>query len=73
VIGYLLLDYHDSYRIGRVGRYLTRHGHLVTWTAPECLSLLAARHDFAELRQMLPGQLAAGAGSVAGATPKASR
>jgi len=73
VIGYLLLDYHDRYRIGRAGWYLTRHGHLVTWAVPECLSLLGARHDLAELRQMLAGQLATSAGTVVGTTPQASR
>jgi hypothetical protein len=58
VIGYVLLDYHDAYQIGRVGLYLARFGHLATWTMPECLALLGARRDLAELRKMFADTVA---------------
>ena len=35
IIGYVLLDCHDAYQIERVGLYLARFGHLVTWTIPQ--------------------------------------
>ena len=53
ILGYMLLDYPDEYQIGRVGWYLTRHGHLVIWTVSECLGMLGARRPLAELRDML--------------------
>ena len=58
VIGYVLLDYHDAYQIGRVGLYLARFGHLVTWTLPECLALLGARRDLAGLRKVFADTVA---------------
>jgi hypothetical protein len=51
VIGYVLLDYHDANQIERVGLYLARFGHPVMWNVPECLELLGARSDLAELRR----------------------
>ena len=51
IIGYVLLDCHDAYQIERVGLYLARFGHLVTWPMPECLELLGAQRDLAELRK----------------------
>ena len=61
VIGYVLLDYHNAYQIRRVGLYLARFGHLVTWTMPECLALLGARRDLAELRKLFAETVALGA------------
>jgi AAA domain/UvrD-like helicase C-terminal domain len=48
--GYLLLDYHDEYRIGRVGLYLSRQGATVCWGVPEFLGLLGAREPLPTLR-----------------------
>ena len=59
VIGYVLLDYNAACHLGRVGLYLTRFGHLVTWTIPECLKLLGARRDLAELREVFARKIAA--------------
>jgi len=58
LIGYLLLDYNDVYRIRRVGLYLVRFGHLVTWTVPELLVLLGAQHNLAELRKIFADTVA---------------
>jgi hypothetical protein len=52
IIGYVLLDFDDRYRIGSLGVYLSRFGHLITWTVDEYLVLLGARRTMAELRQM---------------------
>lgn len=52
LIGYVLLDYDDRYRIARTGVYLTRLGALITWPLSEYLDLLGARRPLAELRQM---------------------
>jgi hypothetical protein len=51
VIGYVILDYPDANQIKRVGLYLAWFGHLVMWNVPECLELLGARRDLAELRR----------------------
>jgi hypothetical protein len=58
VIGYVLLDYHDAYQIRRVGLYLARFGRLVTWPIHECLALLGAQRDLAELRKVFAGTVA---------------
>ncbi len=50
-VGYALLDYHDAFQIRQAGLYLTRFGYLVTWRIAECLALLGARRDLAELRK----------------------
>lgn len=48
--GYLLLDYEDRYRIGRVSLYLSRQGRLVSWTCPEFLRLLGSDQPLHALR-----------------------
>lgn len=52
LLGYVLLDYDNRYRIDRVGLYLSRFGHLITWTITEYLSLLGCRRPVAELREL---------------------
>ncbi len=51
LIGYALLDYDDRYRIERVGIYLSRFGHLITWTVADYLGLLGCQRPIAELRE----------------------
>ena len=51
--GYLLLDYDDRYRIDRVGLYLSRQGHLLTWTVPDFLNRLGATEPLPVLRRKL--------------------
>ncbi|MCX4650225.1 pentapeptide repeat-containing protein [Streptomyces sp. NBC_01446] len=48
--GYLLLDYHDTYRIRRTGLYLSRQGALIDWDIDEFLRLLGARVPLPDLR-----------------------
>jgi hypothetical protein len=51
LLGYVLMDYSDTYRIDAVGVYLTRAGALISWPLEEYLALLGARRrDLAELR-----------------------
>lgn len=51
LLGYVLMDYSDQYRIDTVGVYLTRAGTLVTWPLEDYLALLGARRrDLGELR-----------------------
>ncbi|MFF7191389.1 hypothetical protein ACFZAR_40795 [Streptomyces sp. NPDC008222] len=51
LVGYLLLDAEDSYRIDTVGLYLTRSGTLTGWPVEEYLELLGAcRRDLAVFR-----------------------
>lgn len=50
--GYVLLDYHDEYQIGRVGWYLARAGWLVTWDLTEFLTLLGAKRALPQLRDL---------------------
>jgi hypothetical protein len=40
LIGYVLLDYEDSYGINAVGFYLPRHGVRRSWPLQECLDAL---------------------------------
>jgi hypothetical protein len=49
--GYVLLDYDDHYGIDRVGLYLSRFGHLITWTVADYLGLLGCQRPIAELRE----------------------
>jgi hypothetical protein len=51
--GYLLLDYHDQYRVTQVGLYLSRQGAAITWPVPEFLRLLGANAPLPELRGRL--------------------
>jgi hypothetical protein len=55
--GYLLLDYDDTYRINRIGLYLSRHGTLITWHVPEFLNTLGARTPLPQLRTQLRDHL----------------
>ena len=58
LVGYLLLDIDNRYRIERLGFYLSRVPALLDWNASELLEALAGRHlDVDELRS---GFLAAG-------------
>ncbi|MFC1414151.1 hypothetical protein ACEZCY_33885 [Streptacidiphilus sp. N1-12] len=53
LLGYVLLDYSDHYRIDMVGLYLTRAGALVAWPLEDYLALLGARRrDLVELRSL---------------------
>ncbi|MER8186957.1 UvrD-helicase domain-containing protein [Kitasatospora sp. NPDC094015] len=57
--GYLLLDYDDRYQIDRVGLYLSRQGHLVTWGVDEFLARLGASAKLPRLRERLRQHLRA--------------
>lgn len=51
LLGYVLLDYSDRYRIDRVAVYMTRAGVLISWTLEDYLALLGARRrDLTALR-----------------------
>jgi hypothetical protein len=59
LLGYLLLDTPDRYRIDTLGLYLTRSGVLATWPVEEYLDLLGAcRRDLPVLRAVLAELLA---------------
>ncbi|NEA60377.1 hypothetical protein G3I60_41000 [Streptomyces sp. SID13666] len=55
--GYLLLDYHDTYRITHLGWYSARSAALVRWRTADFLALLGARRPLTGLRQDLAGLL----------------
>lgn len=57
--GYLLLDYDDQYGIDRLGFYLSRQGHLVTWPVGRFLRRLGATAPLPRLRALLRQHLAA--------------
>ncbi|WP_405968974.1 hypothetical protein OG496_55205 [Streptomyces sp. NBC_00988] len=48
--GYLLLDYHNTYTIDRVGLYLSRQGAFIDWDIKDFLGLLGARLPLPDLR-----------------------
>jgi hypothetical protein len=51
LLGYLLLDYDDAYRIDALGVYAARYAHLAVWPLAELLAELAGGPvDLAELR-----------------------
>jgi hypothetical protein len=51
LLGYVLMDYSDHYKIDAVGVHLTRAGTLITWPLEDYLDLLGARRrDLTELR-----------------------
>jgi hypothetical protein len=53
LVGYLLLDTADQYRIDTVGLYLSRSGTLASWPVEEYLELLGAcRRDLAAFRSV---------------------
>jgi hypothetical protein len=51
--GYLLLDYHDTYRLNAVGLYFARHGILLSWPAEHFIQMLTGESgvSVATLRQ----------------------
>jgi hypothetical protein len=51
LLGYVLMDYSDQYKIDTVGIHLTRAGALISWPLEDYLALLGARRrDLPELR-----------------------
>ncbi|MFD6691042.1 hypothetical protein ACFWEV_34885 [Streptomyces bacillaris] len=53
LLGYLLLDHADRYRVDAVGVVQTRTGRLITWPVDTFLELLGARRrDLTELREV---------------------
>jgi hypothetical protein len=51
LLGYLLLDYEDAYRIEALGVYSARYAHLAIWPLAELLDVLAGGPvDFAQER-----------------------
>ncbi|MFD0856898.1 hypothetical protein ACFQ07_32005 [Actinomadura adrarensis] len=51
LLGYVLMDFSDTYKIDTVGVYLSRAGALMTWPLEDYLGLLGARRrDLTELR-----------------------
>ncbi|MFJ5123023.1 hypothetical protein [Kitasatospora sp. NPDC088548] len=67
--GYLLLDYDDEFGINQVGLYLSRQGHLITWTVPDFLRRLGATTPLPALRHKLRDFLKAEAAAAAPAAP----
>lgn len=51
LLGYMLLDYDDEFRIHQVGLYYTRHAHLIRWDAANLIHTLGAKPGLAELRK----------------------
>ena len=51
LLGYMLLDYDDEYRVRQVGLYYTRHAHLIRWDAAELIQMLGVKSSLAELRR----------------------
>jgi len=52
LLGYVLLDYNDTYRLDGVAVYAARYGYLACWPLRELLAELAGRPvDLAELRE----------------------
>ena len=69
LLGYLLLDYDDTYKIDALGVYSARWRYLATWPVDELLGVLAGdpvdlaqeRADFAALvRAMVAPRVQAG-------------
>ncbi|MFC6064422.1 hypothetical protein [Streptomyces ochraceiscleroticus] len=52
LVGYLLLDYKDNYRINEAGWYHARTGTLVSWPLNTFLTLLNARRSLSQLRSL---------------------
>jgi hypothetical protein len=65
LVGYLLLDYDDRYRITGLGIYLSRQGEMITWSVEEFLATVGARQSLARLRVLLRDHLRAGHRPVA--------
>lgn len=51
LLGYLLLDYDDTYRLARAGIYYARQARLVHWAIPELLETAGCPRSIAKLRQ----------------------
>jgi hypothetical protein len=50
LLGYLLLDYDDSYQIAQVGIYYGRHAHLIHWAIPDLLRATGCSQGIIDLR-----------------------
>lgn len=73
LLGYVLLDYSDRYRIDAVGVYLTRAAALISWPVEQYLALLGARRrDLIELRALF-AELLGQPGWHADEDPRADR
>lgn len=64
LLGYLLLDYHDSYRLTQAGIYYTRHARLIRWTIPDLLQAAGCSRDVADLRRRCAATLRGGLSAV---------
>jgi hypothetical protein len=51
LLGYLLLDYHDAYKLTQAGIYYTRHSHLILWSISDLLQQAGCSHGIAKLRR----------------------
>jgi hypothetical protein len=51
LVGYLLLDYDDTFRIDRLGLYPSRQGAFIDWRTDDFLGLLSADIPLPRLRQ----------------------
>lgn len=57
IAAYLLLDYHDEWKINSVGVYLSRQGSLLVWPVRDFLTLMGARMPLEALRSALKATL----------------
>lgn len=60
LLGYLLLDTADRFRIDTLGLCLTRSSTLVSWPVEDYLALLGARHRNLSILRALFAELCAG-------------
>lgn len=51
LLGYLLLDYDDIYKLTRAGIYYARHARLVHWAIPDLLQAAGCSRKISKLRQ----------------------
>jgi hypothetical protein len=51
LLGYLLLDYNDTYKLAMAGIYYARHARLVEWKIPELLQAVGCPQPISKLRQ----------------------
>lgn len=51
LLGYLLLDYDDRYKLGMAGVYYARHACLLQWEIPELLQALGCPREITGLRR----------------------
>ena len=50
LLGYLLLDYDNSYQLTQAGIYYARHARLIRWTIPDLLQAVGCPQGVGELR-----------------------